>query len=226
MKTLDDSFIEMLKSTDLFCGVDSGVLSGMLLDSRAEVAGFAGGQVIYSRNQYRRSLGLLLKGKAEVRKTSGGHTVILNRLTAPRLFGAAVLYQDEEEYVAEIVALEPCTILFLTQDLFTETMRRDFTLTENYLAFLSQRIRFLNRKIDGFTRGSAESKLAWYLLDISCGETSVCFPVSLKHLAEVLNLGRASLYRALDALADSDLIERDGKQIRIVDKTGLQDLCR
>lgn len=226
MASADKNFIDLLKSIDLFRGVDSAVLQDMLSDSRAEMLRFESGQTIYSKNHYRRSLGILLSGKAEVRKKSAGHTVILNRLTPPRLFGAAILFQDDEEYVSEVLALEPSAILFIRQDLLTECMRRDFTLVENYLAFLSQRIRFLNRKIDSFTQASAEGRLAWYLLDISEGETAVYFPVSLKNLAKVLNLGRASLYRALDALTESGLIERNGKHIRILNKARLQSLCQ
>jgi CRP-like cAMP-binding protein len=187
---------------------------------------FQRNETIYSRTRFRRSLGILLTGKAEVRKSGSGDGALLTRLTAPGLFGAASLFVDGGEYVSEITALQPCSILFLPQDLLTECMRRDFILVENYLCFLSERVRFLNGKIDGFTQASAESRLAWYLLDISEGNEAADVPVSLKSLANVLNLGRASLYRALEALTEAGMIEREGKRIRILDKAGLQSVCR
>jgi len=215
-----------LEAIGLFRGADKAVLHDMAVDARAELVQFQRNETIYSRTRFRRSLGILLAGKAEVRKSGSGDGVLLTRITAPGLFGAASLFVDGGEYVSEITALQPCSILFLPQDLLTECMRRDFVLVENYLCFLSERVRFLNGKIDGFTQASAESRLAWYLLDISEGSGAACVPVSLKSLANVLNLGRASLYRALEALTEAGLIERDGKRIRILDKAGLQSLCR
>jgi CRP-like cAMP-binding protein len=227
MARLDKSFIRGLGAIALFAGMDETTLSEMVSDARAERAVFSPGQTIYTPDLYRKSLAVLLNGRAEVRKTSAGHTVILNRLTAPALFGAAILFQDGARYVSEITALTACTILFLPQELLTDYMRRDFTLVENYLRFLSERIRFLNRKIDGFTQASAEGRLAWYLLDLAGQEAGeVCLPVSLQKLASVLNLGRASLYRALDSLIESRLIERDGRLVKIIDKNGLQALCQ
>ena len=226
MEPRKPNLLPTLETIGLFRGADKAVLCDMLGDARAELVPFERGQTIYSRTLFRRSLGVLLAGKAEVRKSSSGDGVLLTRLTAPGLFGAASLFVDGGEYVSEITALQPCSILFLPQDLLTQCMRRDFVLVENYLSFLSGRVRFLNGKIDGFTQASAESRLAWYLLDISEGNEAACVPVSLKSLANVLNLGRASLYRALEALTEAGLIERDGKRIRILDKAGLQSLCR
>lgn len=226
MNATEQDVLKVLDSIGLFDGADRAVLEDMVSDERAEPVRFERGQTIYDRTRFRRSLGILLAGKAEVLKRSAGHAVILNRLTAPGLFGAASLFVDGGEYVSEITALEPCTVLFVPQDLLTACMRRDFALVENYLCFLSERIRFLNGKIDSFTQSSAESRLAWYLLDISGQNEAFRLPVSLKNLANVLNLGRASLYRALEALTEAGLIERDGKRIRILDKAGLRSLCR
>ena len=216
-------YIQQIESIPLFRGMEPSALTGML--GRSQVVAFEGGQVIYSAHHYRQSLGVVLEGRAEVRKKSAGHFVTLNHLKPPQIFGAAVLFQPEGPYVSEVVALERSVILFIGQELLLESMRGDFALVENYLAFLSGRIRFLNAKIDSFIQTSAESKLALYLLKQSHGKNALSFPVSLKGVANELNLGRASLYRALDALTEARLIERDGKQIRILDKDALEQIC-
>lgn len=41
-------------------------------------------------------------------------------------------------------------------------MREDFRIAENYIRFLSGRIRFLNERIAGFTEDSAERRVADY----------------------------------------------------------------
>ena len=220
-------YLSQIKSIFLFRDVGETVLHLLLSDKRAEAADFAAGDTIYDESNYRKSLGIILSGKAEVQTNNAGHLIILNRLSPPQLFGAAGLFQEEGLYVTRIVALEPSKILFIPQNLLTDAMRQDFRLVENYLAFLSQRIRFLNRKINNFTQSNTEGKLARYLLDIASDQNSVSvsFPVSIQNVAKVLNLGRASLYRALDSLSESGYIERSGKKIVILDRSALELLC-
>ena len=220
-------YLDQIKTVFLFRGIDETVLHALLSDSRAEAADFAAGDIIYDESNFRRSLGFILSGKAEVQTNNAGHLIILNRLAPPQLFGAAGLFQEDGLYVTRIVALEPSRILFIPQDLLTEAMQKDFTLVENYLAFLSQRIRFLNQKINNFTQAGAEGKLARYLLDMARDQKSesVSFPVSIQNVAKVLNLGRASLYRAFDSLAESGYIRRSGKKIEILDASALELLC-
>ena len=95
----------------------------------------------------------------------------------------------------------------------------------NYLAFLSEKIRYLNRKIVTLTAGSAERRLA-YFLDTSIPENAADIPtitVPMNSLAEMLNLGRASLYRAADRLSEEGFIERDGKTIKVINRKGMME---
>jgi DNA-binding MarR family transcriptional regulator len=98
----------------------------------------------------------------------------------------------------------------------------------NFLEFLSGKIRFLNRKIVTLTAGSAERRLA-YFLDTSIPEgkdDTAEITVQMNSLCEMLNLGRASLYRAADRLCEEGFIERIGKTIRIINRKGMMDKYR
>ena len=86
----------------------------------------------------------------------------------------------------------------------------------SYIAFLSQRIRFLNRKIDSFTAPSAREALLRHLLEIH-RDGAAEITGGYSQLARTLNIGRASLYRALDALEAEGCIRRDGKCITILE---------
>ena len=89
----------------------------------------------------------------------------------------------------------------------------------NYVRFLSDRIRFLNSKIATFTADSAKSKLMRYLVSQAelqnNPEGNVVLPVSCQKLAESLNIGRASLYRAFEQLENDGLIRRSGKAVAL-----------
>ena len=89
-------------------------------------------------------------------------------------------------------------------------------IAENYVRFLSDRIRFLNRRLATLTAGQTDGKLWRFLLAYKGEDGTVHLPGGMTELAERLNMGRSSLYRSLDALTEAGRIERDGKTIRII----------
>lgn len=90
-----------------------------------------------------------------------------------------------------------------------------------YIEFLSGRVKYLSRKIDVFTAGSAKSRLAFYINEAAGGVEGAEIKVTLASLALSLDIGRASLYRALDALVADGAIERVGRTIRVKDASAL-----
>lgn len=183
---------------------------------------FSKGDGIYSCHDFQRALGVLLEGEAEVsRPCADGHRVVMNRLKAGGIFGAAALFGDCSDYVTEIRAATTCRVLFIPQDQMLELMKRDFRLAENYIRFLSGRVRFLNEKIASFTDGQTDDRLRRYLLQNSDESGRVALPRSMVELAQTLNMGRSSLYRSLDALEAAGLIRREGKKLFICDRQRL-----
>jgi hypothetical protein len=79
-------------------------------------------------------------------------------------------------------------------------MREDSEAAFNYIRFLTDRVRFLNKKIDGLVAEGAVASLRHYLLQnaAASGDRRIVRPAgSLSALAEQLNIARASLYRAV-----------------------------
>ena len=113
----------------------------------------------------------------------------------------------------------------MPEELLKALFQKDFRLTEAYLSYLTERILFLNRRIDAFTAGSAAQRLAAYLLTQSVplegGGLGLCWS-SGNRLAQALNVGRASLYRAIDQLEESGLIQKEQKTLRILDAERLK----
>ena len=116
-------------------------------------------------------------------------------------------------------------MLEISPEDFGKILERDRTAMYNFLEFLSGKIRYLNRKIVTLTAGSAERRLA-YFLDSSLpdgNDTQGEITVQMNLLCEMLNLGRASLYRAADKLCEEGFIARDGKTVKILDRKGMME---
>lgn len=141
------------------------------------------------------------------------------------VFGVAGLFNSARQYVSDITAVKPSRVMFLSQSLLHRLFCRDVRVAENYISYLSGRICFLNNRIDFFAGGNVEYRLASFLLTVSLQNRTpeeFQLPCTMSQLASMLNMGRASLYRAFNALTADGLIRRSGKTIVILDSDRLK----
>ena len=222
---LSEKEFNTVKGTRLFRGAADAVLHKVIVATDCELRGFAKGDTIYSGTSFTRSLGVLLEGSLRVTKdNTDGHAMIMSTLTPGSLFGAAALFNDEERYATNITALEPSRIVFFSQRLVERMIRREPTIAENYIKYLSERILFLNKKLYLLTAGTAEQRLSSFLLDNLPGSEPAELPLPMNRLADALNISRASLYRAMDSLCDSGAVVKTGKEICIIDAERLKNI--
>ena len=148
--------------------------------------------------------------------------MIMSTLGPASLFGAAALFNNETEYATDIVTLSDAEIIFFAQRLVRRMMRFEPQIADNYIKYLSERILFLNKKIYLLSSGTAEQRLASFLLD-NIPESSMSeLPMPLNKLSLALNVSRASLYRAFDSLTQDGVIEKEGKKVCINNAERLQ----
>ncbi|WP_297209398.1 Crp/Fnr family transcriptional regulator [uncultured Flavonifractor sp.] len=217
MRTEDEAALQKLLSrTFLFQGVPETALEEMLADRRTLRQQAEKGEVIYDPRHFQRCLGVVLEGTVQVNKGN----LIMSVLRQGDLFGAAALFDQHSGYATTLTARTRCRLLLLPQALMEEWMERWPQVGRNYVTYLSQRIWFLSGKIDALTAGTAQRKLAQYLLAHE-RDGEVALDCSLTGLAGRLGVSRASLYRALDELRDQGTVSHQGRAIRILDQRGL-----
>ena len=126
------------------------------------------------------------------------------------------LFSDEPSPATTVTARVECSAVFFEKDAIAELIESEPGAAIGFAAYLSARIRFLTRRIEALTAGDSVSKLLSYLLEREQdGEVDI---QSCAELARRLDVGRASLYRALDSLETSGGIRREGKKIFITVK--------
>lgn len=212
---------EKLGGLFLFRGLAPQALETLLSDPCCTRLRCVRGSVVYSPQVYANSLGVLLAGRLEVSKEH----LIVSTLMPGEIFGAAALFQTGGAYATTLTARTECDVVFFPQELVEALFRRDAGAAMAYIRYLSGRVRFLSGKLDQLLAGSAEARLARYLLARE-GGGHVALDCSLTGLAARLNVSRASLYRAFDTLEEQGVVTRKGRQVRILDGTrlyGLQD---
>ena len=211
--SLKQEELSLLARCPLFWQADGALLRSLTELEGASLVQFDPG-IVYSPQHFRRSLGVVLSGQLQVTKGS----LAVSVLEPGDLFGAAALYSDEPEFASTITARGPSRCLMLEQALVDRLLAEHSQIRENYLRYLTSRIRFLSGRLQTLAQPGVEGKLARYLLSGSEG-TLNC---SATQLCRCLGVSRASLYRAFSALEDSGLILREGKTITVLDPAGLE----
>lgn len=182
-------------------------------------------EVIFSENNYTRSLVIIIKGSASVTKQSNNSKILMSILKKGDIFGMATLFYEEENYLTQITALEKVTMAVFSK----ENVKKIFSLypavSENYITILSEKIHFLNKKISTYTKSETIQKVASFILQyVNEDKTMSDLPYSITSIADALNVGRASVYRAFDALENDLIIKREGKKINILDLSALENM--
>lgn len=212
---MTQEILNIISSCRIFSSADPERLREALDSTDCIEASFSAGETIRSPDGSERRVGIILSGRAKVRSTNEGKSVLIKTLEAGELFGVANLFEDNVGFVSLIVAEKECRIFFVGQRTVSRLLETDRGFLYAYIEFLSSRIRFLNRKITFYTSGSAERRLAMYLASFKCERVEPDLP--LNSLCEMLDVGRASLYRAIDRLIEDRFIERDGSAFLLLD---------
>lgn len=211
-KSTFENALTLLKKTPIFSDADREDLKIMLRESSSAVS-YPKGSTVFSKSNFRPMLCLIIKGEARVSK---GSTVI-SRLYEGDVYGGAFLYNDNHIFENTVTAVTTLKVVIIEKDGVDRLIESDSRTAFNYISYLSERVSFLNGKIEGYTKPSAEEKVLLYLRK-NCGENSgECeITVSMTELSSVLQISRASLYRVLDALEGDGRIKRNGKKIYLM----------
>lgn len=181
---------------------------------------FSAGEVIEEDGTSPSPLGLMISGKASIFGKNNAGKVLLNLVEKGDVFNAAAVFFSEGDAFGTVVAKTKCEVLFISRERLEKLIEGDFAIASAYISLLSEKIHLLNRKIAAFTARRADAALAGFLLNRSAvGETVT---VNMSRLASTLDIGRTTLYRAVDMLAEEGAIAYDGKEIKILSRELLE----
>ena len=200
--------MQKLCEHELFSQMDPIRLQSIIETYGGGVATFAAGETVVSPESREHTVGIILSGKAIVVTPDKKKSTLLRYLGPKDLFGISNLF-TENSFVSVIRTAAPSKIFYIPADAVRYLLETDKEFMYRYLKLLSGRICYLNNKIGYLTAGSAERRLAVYLMSLE--SNPVTLPLSISALSELLDIGRASLYRAFERLEADGYIKKDGR---------------
>ena len=210
-----ERYARQLTKTVLFTDMTERQVRHLLQTSSAFVKEYPTGAFLFSRTDKTPRLCIILRGSADVARISSDGMMHMSTLRKNDLCGAASLFGGKEAFVTDIRCNEPVRALIIPEQDMLVLLSENQTVLKNYLGYLNERIRFLNKRLDAFSKNTVAARLLTFFVNEA--DQKVYTVKSFTKLSEALCVSRATLYRALDALETSGQIRRNGKQITITE---------
>ena len=218
---------ELLSTLFLFRNVSQERIEELARGISPDIKRFSAGELIYSPDEFKYKIGFVIKGACTVERQRGdGIAIPLNLLECGDAFGVLGVFSQTEEFPTFVRAKKESTVLFLEKDDALFLIKNEAEIALNTIYFLGNRIAFLNNKISTFSADNIEQKVAKFLIYESRRSGGPTMDFNCKRTSEALNIGRASLYRAIDSLSQSGIIKFENKKINITDLEGLERITK
>ena len=212
--TLSKQKLGLINQSFLFANVDEIVVRRIIFDSGCVRRRFAKGEVIPDAETSDGALGIVLSGQLCLKRVIGENSSAkLQTLRAGECFGAAAVFSPRDNATLRLLVERQTEVFFIPGKTLRWAIERSNTIMENYFRYLSDIIWMLQDRLFTLSAGTAELRLAIFLAEQCSMESTISS--SMTEISRQLNLGRASLYRAIDKLEAAGMIQQRGKTIRV-----------
>ena len=205
--------MDILSTCQLFNGMSPMEIGHLLSQEGCRLVHYPAGSTIPSE----RGMMMLLTGSVLIEKQSAdGRYLRMREVWPPQAINVSALLAQPPREVSRLSTPDGCRAVELSRALVTQALMEGGTFSVNLVEFLLGRVVFLNKKITALSGHTAASRLELYLAENAVqkdGVSQVQLPFSLSEFAEHLCVGRASLYRTLDAMEQQGRIRRKGRTI-------------
>lgn len=212
-----------LRDTFLFSGISDEDMSLMCKKRDFITEDYKKGDEIYSAKIFERRLYFVMRGECRVERIRlNGCTVPLSTVERYGSFGILSVFEKSKEFPTRIVAMRNTRVIYITEGELKELIDSYPQIAENVISFLCGRIAFLNEKIAAYTGADTEEKVARHLLRVSDALGTDEFSLNAQSVARAVDIGRASVYRALDSLVRGGYITYADRKIKIINPDGMK----
>ena len=214
--------IELLQSVSIFWDLNENDL-GHIADKMV-AKHFENGNYIFLEDSEGEQCFFVLEGSVKVTRLSkDGREVILAMLNEGDFFGEMSLL-DGESRSANVIALEKTKVLTLDRNDFIAVVNDYPQIAVQLLKELARRLRKSDRQIASLSLSDAEKRIALCIIRfadeqgvIKNGKVSIPKTPIQQDIANMAGTSRETVSRALGLLEKEDLIERNGRELIVLD---------
>ncbi|SCN22065.1 DNA-binding transcriptional dual regulator Crp [Clostridium sp. N3C] len=207
-----NKYINILKTSDLFCNLENEEISLMLENINFKINEYSKNQYIVNTGDAIEYFGTVLEGQATILKEKAQDEFIMTIAKAGDLFGEMFIYSSHHSWPVTVKVQNYCKVLLIRNSSLIDSGNSHnswYTKTlQNLLKIISDRAFFLNKKVEYLSIKSIRSKICAYLWDQykKTGDTNITLSLNRNELASFLNVSRPSMSREICKLRDEGVI--------------------
>ena len=161
-------YIELLKGTQLFCGVSDAEILAMLNCLQARSRKFKKGDYVFREGEHIDNITVLVEGKLLVQQDDfWGNRSIVNVIRIGEMFGEAYVAPESGAILNDVVAEENSIVIFFDVrrilTVCSTACRFHSMVVQNLFFAISEKNRKLVQKIGHMSKRSTRAKLLSYL---------------------------------------------------------------
>ncbi len=212
-----------LTQCPLFRGLTQDTIREMIAQGNYTLNDYKDGEKIADRDTAYSGLMIIVQGKVHGEMTDpSGKTVMIDKIEAPQLIAPAFLFGGYNKLPIDVIADGAVRILTLHRGYLFELMQNNVVVLSNFIDIISNRANLWSKKIFFLSFRSLQAKVATYLLENS-SETKPSLPIpDIAEIASYFDATRTAVDTVLQEMEKKKLISRQGNQLTILNRTGLQ----
>ena len=200
--------VDTLSTCPLFAGMTPVEIHHLLAQEGCRLVHYPAGSEIPPE----RGMLLLLSGSVLIEKQAAdGRCMRMREAWPPQAINVSALMAQQPRQVSRLSAPDGCRAVELSRQVVLDAVKEGGRFGVNLVEFLLGKVVF----------HTAGSRLELYLEEnavVKDGQRQVQLPCSLSEFAGLLCVGRASLYRTLDAMEAEGRIRRQGRTIYLAEE--------
>lgn len=216
-------YIETLKQTKLFVGVEMDDISAMLQCLQAELRTFKKGEYVFRQGEHIDNITILVEGKLLVQRDDfWGNRSIVHAICIGEMFGESYAAPESGPILNDVVAEEDSAVIFFGIRrilMVCPSVCRFHSMTIQNLFFaISEKNRKLVQKIGHMSKRSIRAKLISYLSEEAKRQNRTTFsiPFNRQQLADFLSVDRSAMSKELCKMRDEGLLLFDKNQFTLL----------
>jgi len=221
------NILERIADTSLFNGLPENQVNEIV--RIAVEKKYGKGEIIFLEGDEGNGFYVVADGKVKIFKSSiDGKEQILHIYGQGNPFGEVPVFSGKE-FPANAQAMLKSHLLFFPRIAFVELITTNPSLAMNMLAVLSMRLREFTVQIENLSLKEVPGRLASYLIylaDEQKSGTNIFLPISKGQLASLLGTIPETLSRIFAKMNSRNLIDINGREIKLLDRSSLEDLAK
>lgn len=216
----------LLSDSPLFKDINPENIEAIFKTVPFRIRKYQSGLTIAQSGEQVNSLIIVLKGLVKgIMVDYAGRVIKIEDIPAPGALASAFIFGKMNRYPVNVIALTDSELLFIDKSDFLKVLMKDDKLLINFLNMISNRSQFLSEKIKFLNFKTIKGKLANLILQkLDKNADMVNLGMTQNDLADFFGVTRPSIARAIGELAKDGFIQAKGKNIRIIDREGLDEL--